>query len=202
MPSRPLIAILRGITPAEAEEIGHTLVTAGITKIEVPLNSPNPIESIRILARAFGEKALIGAGTVLTIKDVEEVADAGGRLIVSPNTDTGVIKASKIMGLESWPGAFTPSEAFTALNAGADGLKLFPADMAGPAGLKAMKAVLPTRVQVYAVGGVGPENFHTWVTAGAAGFGIGSALYKPWASADDVAQRAAEVVTAFDATLK
>jgi len=196
--NRPLIAILRGIRPDAARDIAAALIEAGIDRIEVPLNSPDPFDSIGAMARAFGDRALIGAGTVLCTDDVGRVADIGGRLIVSPNTDTQVIAATKAQGLVSFPGVFTPSEAFAAIGAGADGLKLFPASMAGPSGLRAMKAVLPADVPVYAVGGAGAENFAEWRAAGAAGFGIGTALYYPGLSVAEVAARAARIVAAYD----
>lgn len=197
----PLIAILRGVTPDEAPAIAGALLEAGITQIEVPLNSPEPLESIAGLAKDFGSRALIGAGTVLTAADVDAVADAGGRLIVSPNCDTDVITRTKALGLESWPGVFTPTEAFTALQAGADGLKLFPGAMAGPAGLAAIRAILPAGTLVYAVGGAGPENFRDWIAASADGFGLGSALYKPGWTAAEVRARAKSIVTAYQASV-
>ncbi len=196
--SRPIIAILRGLRPTEAEVVGQVLLEAGIDRIEVPLNSPDPLDSISILAAAFGDRALIGAGTVLTAEQVDAVANANGKLIVSPNCDTEVIRRTSELGLQSWPGVFTPTEAFSALNAGATGLKLFPGILAGPAGLSAVRAVLPKGTQVYAVGGAGPENFDQWIKASADGFGIGSALYKPGMEPDEIADRANQIVAAYD----
>ncbi|MFK7761787.1 MAG: 2-dehydro-3-deoxy-6-phosphogalactonate aldolase [Roseobacter sp.] len=193
----PLIAILRGVTPAEAPAIADVLIEAGITRIEVPFNSPDPLDSIATLAKAYGATALIGAGTVLTVEQVRAVAEAGGKLIVSPNCDTEVITATKALDMQSWPGVFTPTEAFVALKAGADGLKLFPGSMAGPSGLAAMRAILPQGTQVYAVGGAGPENFDTWIKASADGFGLGSALYKPGLTVSDVTARAQAIVAAY-----
>ena len=168
-------------------------------KIEVPLNSPSPLYSIEALAKAYGSHALVGAGTVLTPQEVAQVEQAGGRLVVSPNCDVEVIGATVAAGLQSWPGIFTPSEALTALKAGATGLKLFPGDMAQPRGLKAMRAILPAKTQVYAVGGAQPDNFADWVAASADGFGLGSAIYKPGDTPQTVKEKARAIVAAFDA---
>lgn len=199
--SRNIIAILRGIQPDEAIAICTTLIETGISRIEVPLNSPEPLQSIALMADAFGQDALIGAGTVLSTADVANVARAGGNLIVSPDCNPDVIRASKTAGLLSYPGVLTPSECFTALRHGADGLKLFPSHLVGPDGLKAIRAVLPAGTECYAVGGVGPQNFDAWIGAGVTGFGIGSGIYTPGSSVAEVADRAAQIVAAYDAAL-
>lgn len=195
--SLPIIAILRGITPSEAPAIGRAIVAAGITTIEVPLNSPDPLDSIAALVAELGDTVTIGAGTVLRVEEVDAVADAGGRIIVSPNCNPAVIARTKARGLHSWPGVFTPTEALAALDAGANGLKLFPGSMAGPAGLAALRAILPPGTKVYAVGGAGPENFGDWIAASADGFGIGSALYKPGMDAGEIGARARRIVAAY-----
>lgn len=196
--SRPLIAILRGLRPEEAVAVGEALVAAGIAVIEVPLNSPDPFASIRAMAQAIGDRATVGAGTVLCPEEVERLKEAGGRIVVSPNADEAVIRAAAAHGLESWPGVMTPTEAFAALRWGATGLKLFPGSLIGPEGLRAMRAVLPSGTRVYAVGGAGPENFAAWLAAGADGFGIGSALYRPGMTAEQVGERARALVAAYD----
>jgi 2-dehydro-3-deoxyphosphogalactonate aldolase len=186
----PLVAILRGVKPDEVLDIGHALAEATFRVIEVPMNSPQPLDSIRTLSSALGERCLIGAGTVLSVEDVAAIAAAGGRLIVMPHADTAVIAAAKHAGLYCVPGVATPTEAFAAIRAGADAVKLFPAEQLGPVVLKAWRAVLPRELPVLPVGGIAPESMASYVAAGADGFGLGSALYAPGRAADDVGQRA------------
>jgi len=192
----PLVAIIRGVTPTDAEATASAIFDAGIRVIEVPLNSPQPFDSIRIIADAFGDRALIGAGTVLNTDDVGRVQHVGGRLIVAPNTNADVIRATVDAGLVSSPGYFTPSEAFTAIEAGAHALKLFPAEAASPAVVKAQKAVLPRDVPLIVVGGVNAENIGGWRDCGADGFGLGSGLYKPGQSAEETSRKAQAFVAA------
>lgn len=194
--SCPLVAILRGVTPGEAEAVGEALTDAGFGIVEVPLNSPDPLKSIERLATRLGERALIGAGTVTTAAEVRTVRDAGGGLIVSPHADRAVIAAAVEAGMVALPGFFTPTEAFAALRAGAHALKLFPAEGASPAVLGALRAVLPVEVPVLPVGGITPPLIAPWLAAGAGGFGLGSALYKPGFSATEVHRRAAGFVAA------
>ena len=181
----PLIAIIRGVTPGEAEAIGDAVREGGIRIIEVPLNSPEPLKSIEVLARKFGDSMLVGAGTVLSTRQVQEVEGAGGRIIVSPDTNADVIAAAAEAGLVSSPGYFTPSEAFAAIRAGANALKLFPAEGANPSVLKAQLAVIPREIPVLAVGGIKPDNMRAWLDAGATGFGLGGGLYQPGQSAGE-----------------
>ncbi len=195
---RKLIAILRGIVPKDAVDVTAALLSEGVSIVEVPLNSPSPFESIERIANRFGTDALIGAGTVLEVGQVETLSSAGGKICVSPDCKPAVIKAAKTAGMKSFPGVFTATECFTALDAGADGLKLFPAFLAGEAGLKAIRAVLPHSTEVFAVGGFGGEQFSSWFAAGASGFGIGSALYSPGARPEAVAKAARELVRAYD----
>lgn len=192
----PLVAILRGLTPDEAPAVGDALVGAGFSLIEVPLTSPEPLHSIAILAERLAGRALVGAGTVLDTAQVTAVAAAGGTLVVSPNTDAAVIGATRAAGLVSLPGYQTPTEAFAALAAGATALKLFPADVASPAALKAHRAVLPPGTRVLAVGGVTPDGIAGWRAASADGFGLGSNLYRPGKAAAEVARDAAIYVEA------
>jgi 2-dehydro-3-deoxyphosphogalactonate aldolase len=188
----PLVAILRGVTPDEADSIAAVIVEAGFGASEVPLNSPDPLASIELIARLFGDKVLVGAGTVLEPREVDDVAEVGAKFVVAPNFDPAVVERAVKLGLLAAPGVATPTEAFAALKAGASSLKLFPGEALGPDIVKAWRAVLPKETQLYPVGGVTPERIAPYRRAGASGFGIGSALYKPGASVDEVA-RAAQV---------
>lgn len=196
----PMVAILRGLTPDEAPAIGDALVDAGFTLIEVPLNSPDPLRSIAIMAERFGGRAMIGAGTVLTTGQVAEVRQAGGFFVVSPNSDTAVIRATRDAGMASMPGYFTATEAFAALAAGASALKLFPADGLDPVVLKAHRAVLPKDAKVLVVGGINARNMSSWIEAGANGFGFGSALYSPNKNAAAVADDARGILARWSAS--
>jgi 2-dehydro-3-deoxyphosphogalactonate aldolase len=195
----PLVAILRGVTPSRIAGVAAALFEAGFRAIEVPLNSPEPLKSIEILARAYGDRCLTGAGTVLTLEQVDQVADVGGKLMVTPNTNPEVIARGVKRGLTVMPGFYTPSEGFAAVQAGAKYLKLFPASTGGIGHLQAMLAVLPKSVPVYAVGGVGAGNMSEWRKAGAAGFGLGSELFKPDFTDEEIAVRARKCVAAFKA---
>jgi 2-dehydro-3-deoxyphosphogalactonate aldolase len=195
----PLIAILRGVKPNEVEAIGEALVEAGFTILEVPMNSPDPLDSIARLARRFEGRAVVGAGTVLRVEDVEAVGAAGGTLIIAPNANVRVIAAAADKGYVALPGIATPTEAFAALDAGAAALKLFPAEAASPAVLKAMRAILPKDTRVLPVGGIVPELMADWRKAGAAGFGLGSALFAPGMTAADVGARARRFIETWNA---
>ena len=196
--SRNLIAILRGIKPDAVEDITAALLAAGIDRIEIPLNSPTPFDSIARIIKQFSGQGIFGAGTVLNLAEVERLAGLGANMVVSPNCDEAVIRATKTAGMLSYPGVMTPSECFTALNAGADGLKFFPGEVITPIGLKAMRAVLPTDTLCLAVGGAHAGNFAAWRDAGADGFGIGSAIYQPDDDAESVAAKARAIVSAYD----
>ena len=191
----PLVAILRGVTPDEVLGIGRALVDAGFSIIEVPLNSPHPLESVRLLSDAFGDSVLVGAGTVMSTEQVRHVADAGGKLIVMPHGDATVVRAAKAMGLACVPGIATPTEGFAALANGADALKLFPAELISPAALRAMRSVFPADTRFLPVGGITPHTMGDYVAAGAAGFGLGSALYKRGDAASTVAANARAFVS-------
>lgn len=186
----PLVAIIRGVTPDEAEAIGEAVYEAGMRIVEVPLNSPDPLSSIAKLAAKFGDRMLVGGGTVLDTDSVLAVADAGGRIIVSPNTDAEVIRASAEAGLVSAPGYSTPSEALTAIRSGATALKLFPAEAAAPAVLKAQLAVIPRQYPILVVGGIKPDGMRPWLDAGATGFGLGGGLYTPGQSPEQTLDKA------------
>ena len=195
---KEIIAILRGVTPHEVAGIAEELILSGITKIEVPLNSPSAYESIEILANRFPSEAVIGAGTVLAKNEVSHVWNSGGKMIVSPNVNVDVIRETKKLNMRSYPGVFTATECFEAVQNGSDGLKLFPAFLMGVDGLKALRAVLPPGLSTYAVGGVDPTNFVDWLASGVTGFGIGSYLYKVGDNASAVRKKADEIVSAYD----
>lgn len=195
----PLVAILRGLEPGSAVAVGETLIDAGFRLIEVPLNSPEPFKSIEVLARAFGDRAVIGAGTVLEAAAVARLEAAGGELVVMPHADPTVITAAKAMDLACLPGIATPTEAFRALAAGADALKLFPAEILPPVAVKAMLAVLPKGTRLFPVGGINPETMQPYVAAGAAGFGLGSALFKPGMAPAEVGRNARAFAQAWQA---
>ncbi|WP_193335709.1 2-dehydro-3-deoxy-6-phosphogalactonate aldolase [Devosia beringensis] len=199
MEHRHLIAILRGITPSEIIPACQALIDAGITMIEVPLNSPDALISIAMASNALGDAATIGAGTVLSKKQVWAVSEAGGTFVVSPDTNKQVIEETIRLQMLSFPGVFTPTDAFRAIKAGATGLKFFPAEVLGPKGIKAMKAVLPPEIPLYAVGGAAPDNFTDYFAAGCTGFGLGSYLYKPGMDAAQIGERAVAAVAAYDA---
>ena len=196
--SRPLIAILRGIEPHEVLAIGQVLIDAGIDKIEIPLTSPDPISSIGRLSKAFGKVAAIGAGNVVEPKQLGPVHAVGGKMIITPHCNAELIQEALAMGLSILPGCFTPSECYDAFHAGARAVKLYPAQMIGAVGLKAFKHVLPEELEIYADGGVTPENFSDWIEAGAAGFEIGTALFRPGDTAHSVAAKAEKIVAAYD----
>ena len=195
---RHIIAILRGITPSETINVCEALLAAGIAMIEVPLNSPDALKSIRDAAKAMAGRATIGAGTVLTADEADAVADAGGAFVVSPDTNDAVIVQTIERRMQSYPGVFSPTDAFRALRSGATGLKFFPAEVLGPKGIRAMKAVLPPAVPLYAVGGANPDNFREYFAAGCAGFGLGTYLYKPGMTLDEISTRARTAVAAYD----
>jgi 2-dehydro-3-deoxyphosphogalactonate aldolase len=196
--TRKLIAILRGITPNEAEAVTGALIEYGITHIEVPLNSPDVFTSIGLMAKRFSDVAVIGAGTVTRPDDVDRVMQAGGTFIVSPNCNPRVIQRTKALGMSSYPGVFTATECFDGLEHGADALKIFPASVMGTSGVAALRAVLPRELDMYAVGGVDTDNLSSWRSAGITGFGIGSSLYKPGKALEDIALKAKELVVAYD----
>ena len=196
--NRELIAILRGLTLDRCVMVGEILIAEGFSKLEVPLNSPSPMKTISEMQNRFGNSITIGAGTVTNVNEVNELSDLGCQMIVSPNTDSEVIKATKNKGMLSFPGAFTPSECFSAINSDADGLKIFPAFKLGVKGFKALKAVLPSNLKTYAVGGIDEAHFSDWLDAGVSGFGIGSNLFHPSMSNDDIQFAARKIVLAYD----
>ena len=196
--NRELIAILRGLTLDRCITVGEILIAEGFSKLEVPLNSPNPMETISAMQNTFGNSVTIGAGTVTNVSEVNELSNLGCQMIVSPNTDTEVIKATKNQGMLSFPGAFTPSECFSAINSGADGLKIFPASKLEVNGFKAIKAVLPSDIKTYAVGGVDETHFNVWLNAGVTGFGIGTNLFHPSSKDDDIQFSARKIVSDYD----
>ena len=195
---RQIIAILRGVTPPEAINVCHTLCEAGITMIEVPFNSPEPLKSIAAAAKALEGRAAIGCGTALSVADVDGTHKAGGTFVVSPDTNEDVIRRTRELGMASYPGVFTPTDAFRAIRAGATGLKFFPAEVLGPKGIRAMKAVLPNDMPLFAVGGASPDNFREYFDAGCAGFGLGSYIFKPGMTLDEIGRRARAAVEAYD----
>ncbi len=201
MKERPLIAILRGVQPFEVIDIARGIVDAGIDKIEVPFNSPKPLESIGLLIDTFGDQINIGAGTVVTVEQVEQVSAIGGQFIVSPNCNVEVIAKTKALGMASYPGVLTPTECYAAIDAGADAIKLFPASVVGTKGLSAYRAILPPDIDVYVVGGADASNFSDWYQAGAKGFGLGASLYRAGDTAEKVAAAANSAVAAFDALM-
>ncbi len=196
--NRELIAILRGLTLDRCIVVGEILIAAGFTKLEVPLNSTNPMETILAMKNKFGTSATIGAGTVTNVKEVNELSKIGCQMIVSPNTDKDVIKATKDKGMVSLPGAFTPSDFFAAISMKADGIKIFPAFKLGVDGFKAIKAVLPRHLKTYAVGGIDETHFNNWLDAGVTGFGIGSNLFHPSKSNEDIQFAAKKIILSYD----
>jgi 2-dehydro-3-deoxyphosphogalactonate aldolase len=199
---RPLVAILRGVKPDEVDSIVSVLIEAGMTAIEIPLNSPDPFRSIAIAVKRAPAGVLVGAGTVLTTDDVDRLHDVGGKLLVAPNVDTQVIACARVHGMVTMPGVFSPTEALLAARAGASSLKFFPASVLGAAGIAAIRAVLPVGAMIAAVGGVSDQNFAEYVKSGVRAFGLGSSLYKPGMTAADVAARAKATITAYDLAIQ
>ena len=198
---RPLIAILRGITPLEAESVSEVLIESGINIIEVPLNSPKPFETIARMVEFHGDKGIFGAGTVLTEDEVLKVADVGGKIIVSPNSNPSIIKKTKELNLYSFPGVFTPTECFQALDAGADALKFFPASLLKAKNFKAISSVLPKNIISIAVGGINENKFNKWLEVNITGFGLGSNLYKPGMLVEEVKLKANQIVKSYDVAI-